>query len=471
MDLILVWMSQTPPMVATCWPLLSAATWAACRSDLRRNLAQRRNIYHATPDMVLSNLAVAARCVQLRSELLASVPLFLFRRTPNGGRERADDNSLYGVLHDISNPSQSAFEFREFMVRSLDMTGNAYARIERNARGQVVALWRYMPHDVQVEQLPNGRLRYQIFPSSFGRSEILLQEEMLHVRGPSRDGIMGCSPIQLASGALSLAMEQMRTATNLSFNGMRPSGIVSFAEKLTREQKAEFRDTASTVYGGAENSGKLMVVDGGAKFDTTQFSPEDAEFLDSRKLSNEDVARIFGLPPTTVGLVDKATYSNVEQESRALVAHAIGPLAARIETALQRCLLTDQGRARGLYIEHDLDGLLRGDVVARFTAYRIAREIGVYSANDIRRFENEPPIGPEGDTYQMPANWVPLARRLHQRSRENNYGSRQLHIQAKGRAGGRESCPGCRLRCLARRTREERKNRHHHERQGRRART
>src|SRR6266516_4420619 len=104
------------------------------------NFAAMHGIGTASAHNVLSNLAVAARCVALRSELLASVPLFLFRRMPDGGRERADENPLYGVLHDIANDTQSAFEFRELMVRSLDLHGNSYARIERNARGQVTAL-------------------------------------------------------------------------------------------------------------------------------------------------------------------------------------------------------------------------------------------------------------------------------------------------------------------------------------------
>src|SRR5215203_3234233 len=109
-----------------------------------------RSVGSPSADNVLSNLAVAARCVALRSEMLASVPLFLFRRGENGGRERATDNLLYGVLHDISNPVQTAFEFRELMVRSLDLTGNFFARIERNARGQVQALWPMMTADVMV---------------------------------------------------------------------------------------------------------------------------------------------------------------------------------------------------------------------------------------------------------------------------------------------------------------------------------
>src|SRR5207248_6964548 len=108
---------------------------------------------------------------------------------------------------------------------------------------------------------------------------------------------------------------------------------------------------------------------------------------------NEDVARIFGVPPTSVGLLDRATYSNVEQEARSLVQNCIGPLAARVEAAMARCLLTDAGR-RIFYVEHSLDSLLRGDVKARFDAYRVGRESGIYSVNDIRRRENETPLGP-----------------------------------------------------------------------------
>lgn len=358
-----------------------------------------------TPDAVLSNLAVAARCVGLRSEMLASVGLFLYRRTPDGGRERADDNPLYQVLHDLTNPNLTAFEGREFLIRSLDLTGNAYARIERNARGQVTGLYPIAPMSMAVDRLASGRLRYRVSDTR-GGTTVYLQEEILHVRGPSRDGIMGMSPIQIARGALGLAISQRETAGNLMANSLRPSGILSFSDRLTPEQKVGLRSGVEKRFAGAENAGRLMIMDGGAKFERLTFTPEDAEFLANIKLSNEDTARIFGTPPTSVGITDKATYSNTEQEARALVQNALGPLSVRLEAAMARCLLTDQGR-RTLYIEHDLDSLLRGDVAARFEAYRIGREIGALSPNDIRRRENDPPI-PEGNTYHQPANWVPL---------------------------------------------------------------
>lgn len=358
----------------------------------------------AQPDAVLSNLAVAHRCVTLRSELLASVPLHLFRREDGGGRDRATDHPLYAVLHDMANGNQSAFELREMMVRALDLHGNFYAAIERNGRAQVTGLRPLAPGSVAPEALAGGRLRYRVSEPD-GGVRVYLQEELLHVRGPSRDGLVGLSPIHVARGALGLALAQSDMATAFMANAMRPSGLITFPGTLTQEQQKSLRDIFKG-FSGASNAGRFLLMDGGAKFEPLTISPDDAEFLNSRKLANEDVARIFGLPPTSVGITDKATYSNTEQEARALVQNALGPLAARIEAALHRCLLTEDGR-RTLYIEHDLSGLLRGDVSARFEAYRIGREIGALSPNDIRRRENEPPIA-GGDLYHQPANWVPL---------------------------------------------------------------
>lgn len=357
-------------------------------------------------DAVLSNLAVASRCISIRSELLSSVSLFVFRRIENGGRERADDIPLYGVLHDQWNPNLSAFEGREMMIRELDTHGNAFARIERNARGQVVALWPEPWGNIAVEKLPSGRLRYRV-TSSAGGVSVLLQEDVLHVRGPLRhDGVLGRSPIEIARGAFGLALSQSETAAAFAGNMLRPSGVLTLDYKVGQEARENLRH-ALEEFQGATNAGKVLMLDGGgAKFDRVTFSPDDAEFLSSRKLANEDAARIFGVPPTCVGITDKATYSNTEQEARALVQNALGPLAARIEAAMMRCLLTDAGR-RTFYIEHDLSALLRGDVQARFEAYRIGREIGALSPNDVRRRENEPPIA-NGDVYHQPANWVPL---------------------------------------------------------------
>lgn len=364
-----------------------------------------RGIGAVTAETVLSNSAVAVRCIALRSELLASVPLRVYRRSADGDRDRADDLPLYGVLHDQSDDLLSAFEFREFMIRCLDLNGNAFARIERNRRGQVIALHALLPGVVSVEKLRSGRLRYKVSEGA-GGSLVLLQDDVLHLRGPSKDGIIGLSPIAIARGTLSLAITQRETSQALMSNSLRPSGVISYPTAMGPEAANRMRDALARRHEGPQKAGTFLLLDNAAKFEKMSFSPEDAEFLDSVKLSNEDTARIFGVPPTAVGILDKGTYSNVEQEAQSLIQNCLGPLAARIEAAMMRCLLSTEAR-RSLYIEHELAGLMRGDVRSRFEAYRMAREMGVYSVNDVRRRENEPPIE-GGDEHHQPANWVPL---------------------------------------------------------------
>jgi HK97 family phage portal protein len=145
-----------------------------------------------------------------------------------------------------------------------------------------------------------------------------------------------------------------------------------------------------------------MVLDGGAKFETFSFNSKDSEFLDSRKLSNLDICRVYGVPPSAVGITDDATYSNIGEESRALVTRVLAPWAKRMESVYNATLLSPEAR-KTHYIEHDLSGLLRGDLASRYEAYRIAREAGFLNANEIRGFENMSKIE-GGDTFMQPLN-------------------------------------------------------------------
>ena len=341
-----------------------------------------------TPSKVLSNLAVAVRCVSIRSELLASVPLKVFRRLPNGDRERVSNSPLADVLADLANPLMTSFELREFLVRSLDTAGNAYARIDRNGNGQVIALWPLAPSSVQVKRLESGRLRYHVTTPG-AKQTVLLQEEVLHIRASSEDGLVGRSPITIARGALGTAIAQNETAENLASSGLRPGAAFTHPGKLSDKAIQNIQDTYMSQNGGPHNAGKPLVLQEGMTFAHASFSAEDAELLESRKLSNEDVARIFGVPPGSVGIATSVSYGSAQQAAQDLVSNALAPLAARVEQALQRCLLTTEGR-RTMFIEHDLSGLLRGDTTARWATYRTAREIGALTNNQILRFENLP---------------------------------------------------------------------------------
>jgi len=356
-----------------------------------------------------SRHAIAIACQNAISGALCSVPLKLYRRTPNGGREAATDHPLFEVLQYNFNSQLEAYHGREWLIASALQYGNAPARIEHNGRGQVIGLhpldWRY----VIVERLQSGRLRYKVQRPNEG-TQILLQEEVLHIRHRTEDGVIGISPIQHARQTFALAMSQNNEAMSQSDNAFRPSGAVVFPQILGGDNKEQLLERFKERFIGASKANEVMVLDGGVDFKTFSQINKDAEFLESRKLSNLDVCRIYGVPPSAVGITDNATYSNIGEESRALVTRCVAPWAKRIEQSLNSALLSPDARKR-YFIEHDLAGLLRGDLAARYTAYRIGKEWGWLSTNEIRGFENMQSVD-GGDEYLSPLNMQASAAKV-----------------------------------------------------------
>ncbi|MEO1678020.1 MAG: phage portal protein [Pseudomonadota bacterium] len=357
-----------------------------------------------------SGLAVAQACITVISQNLAAMPLNVYQRSEGGARERATAHPLHRVLHDQMAEGLTAFEGREALISDLLTAGNAYAEIETNGRGQITALRPVPARWVSVEETRAGRLRYRITDRT-GIVRVRIQGEMLHLRYRlDADGALGASPIQLARQAFSLALTQQRHAQRHAEWSFRPQGALVFPQSLggtlgDGERRRIFSELSKKLLADTDDAG-IMVLDGGAEWRSLSFSPKDAEFLESRKLSNLEIARVFNVPPTAVGIVDAATYSNVEGETRALVTRCLAPMARRIEQAMNAALFTPDGRRRH-FIEHDMGALLRGDLGARYEAYRVGREAGFLSVNEIRRMENLPPVE-EGDTFMQPLNFTRL---------------------------------------------------------------
>ncbi|MFN3507459.1 MAG: phage portal protein [Allorhizobium sp.] len=349
-----------------------------------------------------SGIAVAHACIAIVSQNLAAMPLNLYRRSDDGGRERATDHPLYSVLHDMANPSMTAFEAREALLASLMVAGNAFARLEWDRRGQVTGLFPLDPGKVAVERLESGRLRYRVSGDG-GGVRVYLQEEMLHLRYRlARDGVMGLSPIQIARETFNLALTQQDTASKQAAKSFLPEGALVFPTVIGKDQRQTVLDKMEAKVNSDLATRGVLVLDGGTDWKSFSFSSKDAEFLESRKLTNLDICRIWGVPPTVAGITDNATYSNSDQESRALVVRCLAPMARRIEQAMNAALLTTEGR-KTLFIEHDLAGLLRGDMKARYDAYSVGRNGGWLSVNEIRGWENMPKVD-GGDEYLSPLN-------------------------------------------------------------------
>jgi HK97 family phage portal protein len=337
------------------------------------------------------------------------MPLNLYRRTEDGGRERAAEHPLYSVLHDMSNANLTAFEAREMLIASLMVTGNAFGVLDRNQRGEVVGLTPIDPGTVAVEKLPTGRMRYRISYSS-GGTRYYLQEEVLHLRYRlGRDGIMGLSPIQIARETFNLALTQQETACDQASKSFKPEGALVFPNVIGKDQRQSVLDKMEAKVNSDLSTRGILVLDGGTDWKSFSFSSKDAEFLESRKLTNLDICRIWGVPPTVAGITDNATYSNSDQESRALVVRCLAPMARRVEQAMNATLLTDTAR-KSLFVEHDLAGLLRGDMKARYDAYSVGRNGGWLSVNEIRSLENMPQID-GGNEFLSPLNMTQMGAR------------------------------------------------------------
>ena len=352
-------------------------------------------------------------CVRILSEAVASLPLNVYRYTDNGGKEKAIDHTLYRLLHDEPNPEMSSFIFRETLMTHLLLWGNAYAQIIRNGKGEVIALYPLMPDRMTVDRDKNGRLYYKYTksnddaPTMENGSVYLDPSDVLHVPGLGFDGLVGYSPIAMAKNAIGLAIAAEEYGSKFYANGAAPSGVLEHPGTLRDPERV--RNSWNSTFGGSSNSHKVAVLEEGMKYTPISISPNEAQFLETRKFQINEIARIFRVPPHMVGDLEKSSFSNIEQQSLEFVKYTLDPWVIRWEQALYRSLLSEEEK-KELFFKFNLEGLLRGDYASRMSGYATARQNGWMSANDIRELEDLDRIPEElgGDLYLINGNMLPL---------------------------------------------------------------
>lgn len=352
-------------------------------------------------------------CVRILAEAVAGLPLHLYRYKEDGGKERAIDNNLYHLLHDEPNKEMSSFIFRETLMTHLLLWGNAYAQIIRNGKGEVVALYPLMPNKMQVDRDENGELYYIYTRSSDeaktmeGVTVYLTPRDVLHIPGLGFDGLVGYSPIAMAKNAIGLAIATEEYGAKFFANGAAPSGVLEHPGTI--KDPSRLKENWNSTFGGSANSGKVAVLEEGMKYTPISISPEQAQFLETRKFQIDEIARIFRVPPHMVGDLEKSSFSNIEQQSLEFVKYTLDPWVIRWEQSLSRALLNEDEK-RKYFFKFNLEGLLRGDYESRMSGYAVARQNGWMSANDIRELENMDKIPAEdgGDLYLINGNMLPL---------------------------------------------------------------
>ena len=352
-------------------------------------------------------------CVRILAEAVAGLPLHLYRYTDSGGKEKAVDHPLYLLLHDEPNPEMSSFVFRETLMTHLLLWGNAYAQIIRNGKGEVVALYPLMPNKMTVDRDENGELYYTYQRANEeahtmeGSSVVLKPSDVLHIPGLGFDGLVGYSPIAMAKNAIGMAIACEEFGAKFFANGAAPSGVLEHPGTI--KDPARVRDAWQSQFGGSANTGKVAVLEEGMKYTPISISPEQAQFLETRKFQINEIARIFRVPPHMVGDLEKSSFSNIEQQSLEFVKYTLDPWIIRWEQSMMRILLSADDK-KEYFIKFNLEGLLRGDYQSRMNGYSIARQNGWMSANDIRELENLDRIPAEqgGDLYLINGNMLPL---------------------------------------------------------------
>ena len=352
-------------------------------------------------------------CVRILSEAIAGLPLHVYRYKEDGGKEKALDHPLYLLLHDEPNPEMSSFVFRETLMTHLLLWGNAYAQIIRNGKGEVVALYPLMPNKMTVGRDTNGQLYYTYqksqdeLPKDNTYTVTLYPSDVLHIPGLGFDGLVGYSPIAMAKNAIGLAIATEEYGSKFFANGAAPSGVLEHPGTI--KDPARVRESWMSQFGGSANSNKIAVLEEGLKYTPISISPEQAQFLETRKFQINEIARIFRVPPHMVGDLEKSSFSNIEQQSLEFVKYTLDPWVVRWEQSIQRTLLASEEK-KNYFVKFNVEGLLRGDYQSRMNGYAIGRQKGWMTANDIRELENLDRIPAEegGDLYLINGNMLPL---------------------------------------------------------------
>ncbi len=358
-------------------------------------------------------LTAVYACVRVLSETIAGLPLHLYRYTDDGGKIKAFDQKLYTLLHDAPNPEMTSFTFRETMMAHLLLNGNAYAQKIHNGRGEIVALYPLMTDRMSVQRDTNGRIvyLYTYCPDDSLQGEktvvALSKEDVWHIPGLGFNGLIGFSPIAMARNALGLSIAAEEYGSKFFANGAQPSGVLEHPGHVNDPDK--LRRSWQETFGGSSNSNKTAVLEEGMKYHQISIPPDQAQFLETRKFQINEIARIFRVPPHMIGDLDKASFSNIEQQSIDFGKHSVTPWVVRWEQSMWQSLLDDRMK-REYFWRFNMDGLMRGDYLSRMQGYAVGRQNGWLSANDIHEFENldRIPADQGGDLYLINGNMLPL---------------------------------------------------------------
>lgn len=358
-------------------------------------------------DEQAANVPDAFACIQVISQDIARCPLRLRRQQEKGRHEDASDHPLWEILHDLANPETTAYQFKEDMQRNLLTYEKAYAEIVRNARGEIVSLWALDPRNMTVSR---DALNRKVYTYRVG-----LGQPIRWVFDPSRPPILELShrsPLKKCRDLIALAYAMELYGAKFFANGARVSGVLEVPKEvnLQPEARINMRESFTKFFGGVKNAHKVALLEGGTTFKPISAQNDEAQFNQTRKLVRAQIAGIFRVPPHKIGDLERATFSNIEEQGIDYV-NGLRPFLRQWAQAIRRDLLTTRQYPR-YEVVFDTDELTQASTREKYESVAILRQNGLASANDILRELDKNPISAEdgGDAYLINGNMMPVAQ-------------------------------------------------------------
>lgn len=345
------------------------------------------------------NLIAVYACVRLLSESISMLPFPVYKSL-KVGKEKALYHPLYSILHDISNPECTSFQFRQIMMVNALLCGEAYAEIQRNEAGDVIALWPIPTKNVAKSRNQKTKELMYIINNPDGTTSTLYPEQIFILPGMGFNSVKYFKPTILAREAIGLGLATEAFGATFFGNGTIASGIVEYPGKMSDPAFNRYERTMTEKYAGLKNTNRLIFLEEGLKFTQLTIPPESAQFLQTRKFQVIEIARFFNIPPHMIMDFEGATFSNIEQKSLEYVTYSLMPWLVKWEQAVFKDLLTDTERKK-YFAKFNADALLRGDFKTRMDGYHIMIQDGVYNADEVREKEdmNPQPDGQGGEYF------------------------------------------------------------------------
>ena len=345
-------------------------------------------------------------CIRNIAEDVGKLPLILYERQPDKGKEKATDvQPLFNLIRRRPNPDMTAQTWKETSTGDMLSWGNAYSEKQFNPMGDVVALWPIHPSRVQTKRDPSTKRLFHIVHLDTGQAIRIEAKNMLHQKGFG-DGIVGMAVISAAGDSVGVAAAQQDYAGAFFGNGSTVSGVLEHPGRLSPEASQRMRENWNEVHQGALKAHKISVLEEGTKFRPMSIPMRHTQFIEGRQFSVEEIARWFRMPPHKIGHLLRSTNNNIEHQGIEYVTDTLDPWLTRSEEQIGMQLIPDE-RQGELFFEFMIDKLLRGDSEARANFYTKQWMIGALNQNEIRSKENMNGIGPAGDVYYVPASMVP----------------------------------------------------------------